>query len=335
MAYLPYQGGFAWKGRMNYMKKYDVLTSGYVSMDRIIKILSPLKVGFTSLVENSDNAKIYYGGCSINIAYELAMLGVKAMPYVRVGEDYINNGFYDFLKDGGVCMDAIEVVEGETTSNCYLIEDPERDHVAVFYPGAMDGKYAKEMAISFFEQSKIGVVTVGSYPDNKEFFAKCRQSGLPLVFGMKSDFDAFPPEFLKELLQYSKIIFANNAERETIERLYDMTSITELFETGQAEIIVITLGKRGSICYQKADTGFNATEIRIARCDNVVDTAGSGDAYMSGFLYGYLHDYSPVECCNMGSIQSSFIVEKIGCCTNAPTEEQLLKRYEKFIEKGE
>ena len=43
--------------------KVDVLTSGYVSMDHIIKIATPAKVGFTSLVTNKSNSKIFYGGC--------------------------------------------------------------------------------------------------------------------------------------------------------------------------------------------------------------------------------------------------------------------------------
>ena len=38
--------------------KYDVLTSGYVSMDHIIKIAEPARVGFTSIVTNADNTKI-------------------------------------------------------------------------------------------------------------------------------------------------------------------------------------------------------------------------------------------------------------------------------------
>lgn len=314
------------------MKQYDVLTSGYVSMDRIIKILSPLKVGFTSLVENKENAKIYYGGCSVNIAYDMARLGMKAVPYIRVGEDYHQIGFCEYLEKAGVCAGAIRVVEGETTSNCYLLEDAERNHVTVFYPGAMDGKYAGPMEDQWFEQSRLGVMTVGSYPDNLEFLERCRKNELPLVFGMKSDFDAFPPDFLRQVLGYSRIIFANNTERETIERMYGMRSITDLFENGQAEIIVITLGSRGSICYQKTETGFDLTEIRIARCEHVVDTTGSGDAYMSGFLYGYLNGYDPVECCNMGSILSSFIIEKMGCSTNAPDEEQFLARYREFKE---
>ena len=64
--------------------KVDVLTSGYVSMDHIIKIATPAKVGFTSLVTNKSNSKIYYGGCSVNIAYALCQLGMKAMPEQRL-----------------------------------------------------------------------------------------------------------------------------------------------------------------------------------------------------------------------------------------------------------
>ena len=62
------------------MMKYDVLTSGYVSMDRIIRIASPAQIGYTSLVTNADNTKIQYGGCSVNIAVALCKLGQKAMP---------------------------------------------------------------------------------------------------------------------------------------------------------------------------------------------------------------------------------------------------------------
>ena len=60
---------------------------------------------------------------------------------------------------------------------------------------------------------------------------------------MKDDFDAFPVEFLKELLQESKIIFTNEVEREIIERLYGCNTIRELFEIGNVDILVTTLGK--------------------------------------------------------------------------------------------
>lgn len=89
------------------IRKTDVLTSGYVSMDHIIRIASPARIGFTSLVENQSNVNINYGGCSVNIAYALCRLGMRALPILRVGEDFESNGFKQFLMDGNVPLDGI------------------------------------------------------------------------------------------------------------------------------------------------------------------------------------------------------------------------------------
>jgi adenosine kinase len=315
--------------------KYDVLVNGYVSLDRIIRTSAPLRYGYTSLIENSDNARIQYGGCSTNIAYLMAKLNMKVLPLVRVGgDDYIETGFYDHLRNAGVCMDAVEIVPDETTSNCYLIADSENNHVTIFYPGAMDKKYAKEMDPGFFKEARTGIMTVGSYEDNLEFYRQCRAQNVPLVFGMKCDYDAFPENFFKEVLLYSRIIFCNECERGEIQRIFGLKDITELFEKGNAEIIVTTLGKKGSVYYHKTEDGIISGHIAAAEFDRVVDTIGSGDAFISGFLYGYLKGRGVRDCCSLGSVLSSFIIEKVGCTTNAPDEETFLKRFNEFI-KGE
>ena len=136
------------------MKKYDVITSGYVSMDHMLKIKTPAAVGFTSIIENKTNSKIYYGGCSVNIAYALCRLGLNSMPILRVGDDYEEIGFKDFLKNGGVPTDGISRVEDETTSVCYLVQDNNGEHITIFYPGAMDGKYTHELDDQIARQTK-------------------------------------------------------------------------------------------------------------------------------------------------------------------------------------
>lgn len=312
--------------------KYDIIASGYVSLDRIIRTKTLVRYGYTSIIENSNNARIYFGGCSTNIAYLAARLGLKALPIIRVGEDdYKETGFYEYLKNGGVCLDAVEIIPNETTSNCYLIADSNNNHITIFYPGAMDRKYAGNMKDEFFEEAQLGVLTVGSYEDNVEFCNKCMKHNVPLVFGMKCDFDAFPEEFFKKVLFSSKIIFTNQGEREEIERMFKLGAITELFEKGSAEIIVTTLGKNGSVYFQKTNEGIISNTVKAAEFEKVIDTTGSGDAYMAGFLYGYLYGMHVEQCCKLGSVLSSFIIETVGCTTNSPTREDLMERYKKFI----
>ena len=313
------------------MKKYDVVVSGYVSMDHMLKIKTPAAVGFTSLIENKTNSKIYYGGCSVNIAYALCKLGVKAMPILRVGGDYEEIGFKKFMEDGGVSLEGTTVIPDETTSVCYLVQDNKGQHITLYYTGAMDEKYSCALSDEIFENTQLGVITVAAHEDNAEFYKKCRAHDVPIVFGMKADFDAFPEPFLKELLLHSKIIFTNESERETIETLFHLDSITELFDLGEMEIIVTTYGKQGSTYYQRrADGTIDSQCIPICDCTKVVDTTGSGDGYMAGFLYGYLKGMPMADCCRMGSTLSSFIIEKEGCCTNAPSVEDITRRFENF-----
>lgn len=311
--------------------KYDIVTSGYISMDRIIKVENSIKVGYTSIISNSNNTKVYYGGCPINISYLIAKMGLRALPIIRVGEDKDTTGFINYLEAANVNMDAIEVIKDESSSNCYIISDKENNHITIFYPGAMDSKYSKEMSDEFFQSAKLAVLTVGSYKDNLEFYIKCRKHKLPIVFGTKLDFDAFPKSFLHEILINSKIVFSNESESEDIKAILNIDEISDLFKLGQAEIIITTLGEKGSVYYKKTEDGFESEKIKPCKPQIVVDATGAGDAYIAGFLYGYLNNKNVKESCLMGSVMSSFVLESVGCTTNAPNKEEFFNRFNEYI----
>lgn len=313
------------------MMKYDIVTSGYISMDRIIRVESPLQSGYTSIISNSDNTKVFYGGCPINISYILGKMGFTALPIIRVGEDTDTLQFIKYLESAHVSLDAVDVIKGESSSNCYIVSDKDNNHVTIFYPGAMDSKYSRTMADSFFEKSRLGVLTVGSYKDNLEFYNKCKTHNLPIVFGAKLDYDAFPKEFLKEILVNSKIIFSNESEAKDIVSIMNADYITDLFKLGSAEIIITTLGEKGSIYYTKTDTGIESEQIKPCNTDKVVDATGAGDAYIAGFLCGYLNNRSIKESCYFGSVMASFIIESVGCTTNTPNFIEFSTRYKEYL----
>jgi adenosine kinase len=306
-------------------KLWDIVVSGYVSMDHVFKIRSPARVGFSSLISNKSNTQIYYGGCPVNISYALCRLGIRAIPLLRVGDDYESTGFRNFLEQGGVSTAGIYRVEGEATSVCYLIQDNEGQHITLFYPGSMDGKYSRSIDETLFHSSGMGLLTVGAYEDNREFFAGIKKNHLPLVFGMKSDKYAFPPDFLREVLYYSSIVFTNEDERKDIEKTFNI-ELTDLLLSGNAEILITTMGKKGSRYYYKNKGRIKSAALPICDCGPPVDTAGSGDAYIAGFLYGYCKGLPIRECAMRGTVLSSFVIEQEGCCTGLPGEDTLLKR---------
>lgn len=313
--------------------KVEVLTSGYVSMDHIIKLKTPAKVGFTSIVENQSSAEIFYGGCSVNIAYELCKLGIDAMPLIRVGKDYESTGFKSFLEEAKVPTHGVNIIEEDITGYCYLLQDNNNEHITIFYPGAMDRKYALGFKEELFKDAKLGVITVASIDDNMDFFRKCQKFNIPIVFGMKDDIEAFPEYFLKEILKESKIIFTNEVECEIIKHINGITDIKELLIDGKVDILITTLGADGSICYIRKDEKIIEKRIEAIRITNVVDASGGGDAYMSGFLYGYLKDFEPEDCCRLGTIMASHIIQKEGCLSNVPDESKLLGDFDSLFKK--
>lgn len=310
-----------------------IVVSGYVSLDRIILIDNELKEGHTSIINNHDNSKIYYGGCPVNIAYSLNKLNVNTLPFLRVGDDYESSGFKAFLDESNIPTEGITKINGVNTSNCYLVEDKKGNHHTIFYPGAMDNIYFQEMNKVCFNNAEYGILTVGPLQDNIEFLKKCKEENIQLVFGAKMDSNAFPKAYLKEALEYSSIIFCNEVEEKEITSILGLSSITDFFEIGNAKIIVVTYGTKGSNCYYKEQNQIISKHIDIVPAHQCIDTTGSGDAYMAGFMYGYTNNYSIMDSCKLGSTLSHFVVQSMGCITNIPSEEELLTKFKQEGEK--
>lgn len=309
-----------------------VIASGYVSLDRVILIDNELKCGHTSIINNHDNSKIFYGGCPVNITYSLNKLGVDAFPLLRVGDDYESSGFKNFLEVSNISLDGINEIKGVNTSSSYLIEDKKGNHHTIFYPGAMSNEYFRPYNTSCYSDIDLGIITVGPLKDNIEFLKQCKNNNVELVFGAKLDKSAFPNEFLREVLEYSTVIFCNEVEEQEFIENLELERITDFFETGNAQIIVVTYGKNGSTCYYKEHNKIVSNHIDIVKVDTCVDTTGSGDAYIAGFIFGYMNHYSVVDSCKLGSTLAHFAVQKMGCITNIPTKEMLLN---KMNESGE
>jgi sugar/nucleoside kinase (ribokinase family) len=299
-----------------------VAVSGYVSMDRMIRIDEPARVGYTSSVTNRNNDRLYVGGCSVNIAAALNRLGVEAVPLIRVGGDYKELGIPEFFREFGMSCQGISVVEHEITSRCYLIQDGQNQHITLFYEGAMKGEYAGTLPERHFENVSLGIMTVGSLRDNREFLDQCLRHGVPLAFGMKGDLKAFPAEFLGEVMAASRLIFVNEQEEQAIEEITGV-SPADYLKRGSADAVITTRGQKGSICRYLQDGRRREAEVPAPAVRGEIDTTGAGDAYLAGFIYGYLNRMDWTRCCLAGTAVSYFVLQAPGCCTNLPDEAEL------------
>ncbi len=311
------------------MKK--VLITGYPSMDRIVKLNKAPMVGHSSIILNQDSNDIFYGGCSINIAVILGKLNVPNTPLIRVGKDFEQIKLAEYLKNNNVDLSGIMKVDDKITSFGYLLQTETGDHVTLFHPGAHSDENFVPYDEELFKNARMVVITINAKADLLETIRLVKKYNVPLAFGMKLDETTFSIDVLEEIFNLVEIIFANEYEMSVLRQWFKLNSISAFFKFPKLKIIAVTKGSRGSTIYTREN---EIIEIPVVRPKRILDTAGAGDAYIAGFLYGYLNNLGYKKAGRLGSTISSFIIEEVGCTTNSPTLETLKERYDKNF-KGE
>lgn len=111
---------------------------------------------------------------------------------------------------------------------------------------------------------------------------------------------------LGQLLEkYVDIVFGNADETLALTGLLPQEGCFELQKL--CKVAVVMIGKEGCIVGHK-----NQLMLIPAYPANVVDTTGAGDFFAGGFLHGYLHNKTLIECAELGNRWGSAIVQVIG-----------------------
>ena len=103
--------------------------------------------------------------------------------------------------------------------------------------------------------------------------------------------DRHKPHFLELVKNKLDIVFANEEE---IMSLIDAKNFDDVIAFGKdiKKTLIITRGERGAISI----TSSEVNEVGVEKNLNIVDLTGAGDLFASGFLHGYLNDFSQIGC---------------------------------------
>jgi 5-dehydro-2-deoxygluconokinase len=110
-------------------------------------------------------------------------------------------------------------------------------------------------------------------------------------------------------------VLAAGAEREgsNIEH-----AIRVLLATG-IEALIVKRGGRGATIFRRAGdgtvTGIDAAPYPV----EVLNVLGAGDAFASGFLYGFLQGWSYEQAARLGNATGAIVVTRHGCANFMPT----------------
>jgi adenosine kinase len=305
----------------------EVGVTGSVAFDHIMNFPGSFKdhilpdkihcLNVSFLVHNLTRIR---GGCAANIAYAMALHGLRPRLVAAVGSDFAD--YRTWLEAHGVETAGARVFPDLLTASCFITTDKDNNQITGFYPGAM-GR-ARELALEILPGKRPAFATIS--PNDPEamtrYPAECRRLGIPFLFDPGQQVIALDGRQLEDGLRGAKVAVLNDYEWSVVSEKTGRTGrdVLEL-----AEAVVVTLGADGSRIHAR---GEDAIHVKPVKPREVVDPTGCGDAYRGGLVRGILAGLDWKTCGQLGSLTGTFCIEAKGPTGYHFTRESFAARFE-------
>jgi 5-dehydro-2-deoxygluconokinase len=320
----------------------DLLTVGRSSVD-----LYGEQVG--GRLEDMGSFAKYVGGSPTNTAIGAARLGLRAAVLTRVGDDHFGRFIREELVRCGVEVSGVLADPQRLTALAVLGIRDERRFPLLFYrencadmalcaadvDPALVGR-AAAVLINGTHLSQAGVRAA-----SRRAVELARAAGGRVVF----DIDYRPvlwglttPEAgenryvtsaavtrqLQELAPLCDLIVGTEEEFHILGGAADTAAALRAVRALTPALLVCKLGAAGCVAFEGAigeslDSGLKASGFDV----EVFNILGAGDAFMSGFLLGWLKELPLEACCRYGNACGAIVVSRHGCAPAMPTRTEL------------
>jgi 5-dehydro-2-deoxygluconokinase len=302
-----------------------------------------------SRLEDVQSFRKYVGGSATNIAVGTARLGVKSAMLTRVGEEQMGRFVRKTLAENGVDVSQVRYDPEKLTPYVLLAVRAIEDFPRLFAYGDAADLAVEEGDVDpdFVASSKALLVTGTplSRPKARAASLKAieaaRRGGTRVVF----DLDYRPvfwgvasheqggemfvasqevTEVYRSVLPDCDLVVGTEEEvriaggsTETREALRSIRGLS-------GATIVLKVGAMGAIVFPgeipaDLEDGVGVPGFPV----EVFNSVGAGDAFMSGFLSGWLREEPLEECLRLGNACGAIVVSRHGCSPAMPTTEEL------------
>lgn len=249
------------------------------------------------------------GGAPMNVALHLLHLGMDVSMISRVGNDKLGKKLLKFVANFHLNQELIQL-DAELPTGTVLVNDSNRENIQyeIVKPAAWDNiQWNEETArqVKLADAFVFGSLAARD-PNSRETLFKFLALDTLKILDINLRQPFYSAELLEQLLQKCDILKINEEELTILANYHNLPDkmslalgkLTELFDI---QMICVTLGSKGAILYTD-DEIISHPGYPI----QVVDTVGSGDAFLAGFIFKYLEKESPERildyACAMGAL---------------------------------
>ncbi len=309
---------------------YDVLAIGRSSIDLYANDIGAPFVEIRSFAA-------YVGGCPTNISVGTRRLGLRSALLTAVGEDPVGDFILHFLAREGVETAFIPRKPGRRTSAVLLgIQPPDRFPLVFYRDNCADiALTIDDVRRSPVQQSRLVVITgtgLSEEPSRSAtlFAAETAKTAGAIVLldldlrpTLWHDPRAYGPT-IRSVLRLVDLVVGNEEEVAAAADQEEIEEAVRILVRLGPRAVVVKRGAEGSTVYLPDGEAVHAPSFPV----EVVNVLGAGDAFASGFIYGYLKGWDWYRCARMGNACGAIVVTRHGCANFMPYEEETLR----FIE---
>jgi len=261
--------------------------------------------------------RLEYGGCAVNIAYNLKLLGGEPLVMGTIGQD--GGDYLERMRKQGLDTRAIRTIPDAYTAQCFVTADQDNNQINAFHPGAMQHSHENNVG----DQGPLRVAIIS--PDGRDGMLKhaadCAALGVPFMFDPGQQLPMFSGDELLRFIDGASYLACNDYEFEVV---MDRTGLGLEQIAARLDALVVTRGGEGSDIY----AGGERHRIPAVQAEQVVDPTGCGDAYRAGLLYGITQGFDWPTTGRIASLLGAIKIANAGGQNHYVEPEEIDRRFE-------
>jgi 5-dehydro-2-deoxygluconokinase len=309
-------------------KRLDVLAMGRCGVDFYSNdIGQPLK--------HARSFNVYVGGCPTNVAVGTRRLGLRSALLTRIGTEPMGDFISTFLEAEGVDLGAVVRDPAHLCGLVVLGIEPPDHFPLTFYRSECADIHLNldDVAAAPLEDAHVlfvsgtGLSREPSLSATLAAVERAQAAGGAVMLDLDyrptlwDDPRAFGPT-LRHVLATVDLAVGTEEEILAAASDDDVERATRrlLRVGGHLQALVVKRGQRGSTVFTADGQRLDAPPYEV----QVLNVLGAGDAFVSGFLYGYRHGWDWRRCARFGNATGAIVVTRHACANDMPYEQEAL-----------
>ena len=293
------------------MKK--ILIAGLINIETTVKI-NEFPIEYAPIDYQFFGVESTISGVGYNIAKAVRTLGDEPVVLSLIGDDIYKEVIEVEFKKNDIKTDYIKAVLKDTAQSTILYDNEGKRIITLDLKDIQDREYDKEGIQDILKDVDVAAICNINFARGLLTEAKKANKVIASDVHVVNDIN---DEYNRDFMENSNILFLSNEAILGKEKEF----LNTLIENFNNEIIVVGMGKQGSLMYVRKDN--KIVEYPAIDTRKIVSTIGAGDALFSAFIHYYIKNGDPYAAIENATYFASYKIGEKGAASGFITESQL------------